>query len=146
MSHTSLQYHIAFSTKERRRFLDPEIMPRLASYIGGTIRGLGGTLLGANGPDDHIHLAAILPPTRAVADVLRDIKASSSGWLRGEFPGMRDFGWQDGYAAFSVSHSVMPRVLDYIRGQQEHHRRLTFDQEIARMLQQHGIEFDPRYL
>jgi putative transposase len=66
MSHTSLQYHIAFSTKERRRFLDPQIMPRLVSYIGGTIRGLGGTLLDANGPDDHIHLAAILPPTCCV--------------------------------------------------------------------------------
>ena len=91
MSFTSLQYHLAFSTKERRGFLDSDMMPRLASYIGGITRGLGGTLLEANGPEDHIHLTAILPPTRAVADVMRDIKAGSSGWIREEYPGMKSF-------------------------------------------------------
>jgi REP element-mobilizing transposase RayT len=73
MSNTSLQYHIAFSTKERRRFLDPQIMPRLVSYIGGTIRGLGGTLLDANGPDDHIHLPTARttdPPFRSASSQL----------------------------------------------------------------------------
>jgi putative transposase len=59
---------------------------------------------------------------------------------------MRGFGWQDGYAAFSVSHSVMPRVIDYTRGQQEHHRRITFEEELTELLERHGIEFDPRYL
>ncbi len=67
-------------------------MPRLVNYIGGIIHGLGGTLLGGNGPEDHIHLAAILPPTRTIADVLRDVKSNSSGWTREEFPALSGFG------------------------------------------------------
>ena len=77
MSYTCLQYHIVFSTKERACFLDDDVMPRLVRYIGGIIRGFGGTLLGGNGPEDHIHLAAVLPATRAIADVLRDVKSNS---------------------------------------------------------------------
>ena len=146
MSYTCLQYHIVFSTKERGRFLDDDIMPRLVNYIGGIIRGLGGTLLGGNGPEDHIHLAAVLPATRTIADVLRDVKSNSSGWIRDEFPSLGGFGWQDGYAAFSVSQSVMPKVVEYIREQTEHHKKMTFEEEIARLLKQHGIEFDPRYV
>jgi REP element-mobilizing transposase RayT len=121
-------------------------MPRLVDYIGGIIRGLGGTLLGGNGPEDHIHLAAILPPTRNIADVLRDIKSNSSGWIRDEFPSLSGFGWQDGYSAFSVSQSVMPKVLEYIRDQKQHHKKMTFEEEIGRLLKQHGIDFDPRYV
>lgn len=146
MSFSSLQYHLAFVTKERRPFLGSDMMPRLASYLGGVIRGLGGTLLEANGPEDHIHLTTILPPTRAVADVMRDIKAGSSGWIRHEFRGMKEFAWQDGYAAFSVSQSVMPNVIGYVRTQQEHHRKMTFVEELARLLEKHGISFDPQYL
>jgi len=146
MSYTCLQYHIVFSTKERARLLDGEIMPRLVKYIGGIIRGLGGTLLGGNGSEDHMHLAAILPPTRTIADVLRDVKSNSSGWIRDEFPALSGFGWQDGYSAFSVSQSVMPKVLEYIREQKEHHKKMTFEEELGRLLKQHGIEFDPRYV
>ena len=146
MSHCCLQYHMAFSTKERRPLLDPEVMPRLASYIGGTIRGLGGTLLEANGPEDHIHISAILPPVHAVADMMRDIKSSSTAWLRREVPGMKAFAWQDGYAAFSVSQSVMPAVLNYIRSQQDHHRKMTFVEELTELLERHGVAFDPAYL
>jgi len=146
MSHTCLQYHMVFSTKQRGCFLNGEITPRLVDYIGGIVRGLGGTLLGGNGPEDHIHLAPILPPTLAIADVLRDIKSNSSRWLRETFPSLRGFGWQDGYSAFSVSQSVMPLVLDYTREQQKHHKKMTFEEEITRLLQQHGIKFDPRFL
>ncbi len=121
-------------------------MPRLVKYIGGIIRGLGGTLLDGNGPEDHIHLAAILPATRTVADVLRDVKSSSSRWIHDEFPSLSGFGWQDGYSAFSVSQSVMPRVLEYIGQQKEHHKKMTFEEELGRFLKQHGMDFDPRYV
>ncbi len=121
-------------------------MPRLADYIGGIVRGLGGTLLAGNGPEDHIHLAAILPHTRTIADVLRDVKSNSSGWIRDEFPSLTGSGWQDGYSAFSVSQSVMPKVVQYIRDQKQHHRKMTFEEEITRLLKQHGIDFNPRYV
>jgi REP element-mobilizing transposase RayT len=146
MSYTCLQYHIVFSTKDRRCFFDDGIMPRLVDYIGGIIRGLGGTLLGGNGPEDHIHLAAILPHTGTIADVLRDVKSNSSGWLRDVFPSLSGFGWQDGYSAFSVSQSVMPKVLEYIRNQKQHHKKMTYEEEIGRLLKQHGIDYDPRYV
>ncbi|HUT92479.1 MAG TPA: transposase [Thermoguttaceae bacterium] len=146
MSYTRFQSHLIFSTKQRQPWLYADTMPRLVHYIGGIIRGLGGTLIEGNGPEDHIHLAAILPATRAPSDVLRDVKALSSKWLHQTFPSLHGFGWQDGYAGFSVSETVMSKVVDYIRKQQEHHRRMTFEEEIARLLRQHGIEFDERYI
>ena len=146
MSYTCLHYHIVFATKERRPFVDEAMMPRLAQYIGGIIRGFGGKLLQCNGPGDHIHLAALLPATRGLADMIRDIKSNSSSWVHDEFESLRVFGWQDGYAAFSVSQSGMPAVVNYIRRQKEHHHEMTFEEELAKLLERHEISFDPKYL
>lgn len=146
MSHTCLQYHIIFATKQRRRWLCDDLMPRLVKYMGGIVRDLGGAMAEANGVEDHVHIAAALPPTRAIADVLREIKAGSSGWVHRELPDMRKFAWQEGYAAFSVSRSGMPKVIEYIRGQKEHHATMTFVDELTLLLKRHGVEFDPQYL
>jgi REP element-mobilizing transposase RayT len=146
MSYTKLQYHIVFSTKERRAFLTDALRPRLIHYLGGIIRNLDGTLLEGNGPDDHLHLAAILHPAKAVSDLMRDVKARSSAWIHETFADLRGFAWQDGYAAFSVSHSAMPDVIAYIRAQQEHHRRMDFREELIALLRKHEIEFEEKYL
>ena len=146
MSYTCLQYHIIFATKDRRPWLHADLMPRVVKYIGGIIRGSGGTLIEGNGPEDHLHLAAILPPTHTVADVLRDIKGGSSGWAHDEIPELRELDWQDGYSAFTVSQSIMPKVVEYIRNQQEHHKTVTFEDELREVLEIHGIPFDERYL
>jgi REP element-mobilizing transposase RayT len=100
----------------------------------------------ANGAEDHVHIATALPPTRSISDVLREIKAGSSAWAHREFADMREFAWQEGYAAFSVSRSAMPKVIDYIRRQKEHHAKMTFVDELTLLLKRHGVEFDPRYL
>ena len=102
-SYTNLLYHIVFSTKERRPLITSEHEPRLYEYIGGTIRGLGGISLELNGTEDHVHLLAKLRPDRALADVLRKLKANATGWMNDVFPEVKDFSWQRGYGAFTVS-------------------------------------------
>jgi len=146
MSYHRLLYHIAFSSKERVRFITADLKPRLVEYIGGIVREKEGKLLACNGPDDHLHLAVLLTPKYAVMDVVKEVKAGSSKWIHEEFRELCDFGWQDGYAAFSVSHSVLPKVIRYIESQEEHHRRLSFKDELIALLKRHGVEYDERYL
>lgn len=102
-SYTNLLYHIVFSTKQRRPLITPECELRLYEYIGGTLRGLGGVSLELNGAADHIHLLAKLRPDSAVSDVLRKLKANASGWMHDVFPVLKDFSWQRGYGAFTVT-------------------------------------------
>jgi REP element-mobilizing transposase RayT len=111
-SYTNLLYHIVFSTKERQAWLDPEISARLYDYLGGAIRSEGGTNLSINGCADHVHVLAKLRQNKAVSDVLRAIKANSSGWIHRTFRDSRDFAWQSGYGAFTVSQSQVERFSD----------------------------------
>jgi REP element-mobilizing transposase RayT len=146
MSYTCLQSHIIFSTKDRRPHLRPEELRRVCEYIGGIIRELGGSMKAANGAAEHVHVAARAPARIAMPDLVRTIKANSSAWIHKTFPDLRAFGWQDQYAAFSVSPSVMPQVVTYIRTQDEHHRKLTFQEEFIGFLKAHEIEYDERYI
>ena len=124
----------------------PERMPRLGEYVGGIIRELGGQMLAANGPADHMHIVTILNQKLALMDVLKTIKANSSGWVHETFPDMQDFAWQDGYAAFTVSHSATEQVVEYVRRQAEHHRKMSFQEELIELLKRHGVEYDERYI
>jgi len=146
MSYTWLRYHIVFSTKQRRPWLAPGIMDRLTAYLGGMIKTQGGQAIEINGPEDHLHVLAGLPATTALADGMRDLKTNSSKWIHETFPDLRAFAWQDGYAAFSVSPSVLSKVAAYVRNQQAHHKKVSFDEELKRLLDGHGIAYDPRYL
>ena len=145
MSYTSLKYHIVFSTKERRALLSAELRPRVIKYIGGIIRNLKGTLIEANGSEDHLHVAAGCHPSVAVSAFVRDIKSNSTGWVRETLPELRQFGWQDEYSAFTVSESRLPALIEYIRRQEEHHKKMTFQEELKLLLAKHGIDFDERY-
>jgi REP element-mobilizing transposase RayT len=145
-SYTNLLYHIVFSTKERQPLITGEYQSRLYDYIGGVIRGQGGISLGVNGMADHVHVLAKLRPDKALSDVLRDLKSNASGWMHNVFPEMKDFGWQNGYGAFTVSASQVATVQTYIARQAEHHQRHAFKDEFMRLLRANGIEFDERYL
>src|SRR5438105_9084387 len=109
-SYTQLIYHIVFSTKERRPWIDAAIGPRLHEYLGGGIRGEGGTAIIVNGVADHVHILAKLRQDKAISEVLRTIKANSSGWVHETFPNCRAFAWQSGYGAFTVSQSQVEKV------------------------------------
>jgi len=145
-SYTNLLYHLIFSSKERRPIITLDYKPQLYDYIGGILRGLGGISLGIGGVADHVHVLAKLGPTRALSDVLRDLKANASGWMHDVFPKMRDFSWQRGYGAFTVSQSNVVGVQRYIAGQEEHHKRVSFRDEFIQLLKANGIEYDERYL
>jgi putative transposase len=145
-SYTNLLYHIIFSTKDRRPFITPTYQSRLYDYVGGTIRGIGGISLELNGTEDHIHLLTKLRPDTALSDVLRDLKANASGWMHDVFPTLRDFSWQRGYAAFTVSHSDVDEVRRYIAAQKEHHHKMSFRDEFIQFLKENGLKYDERYL
>ena|ERR1035437_4583447 len=148
MAHTftSMLVHIIFSTKERTPLITPDIGERLFPYMGGIIRDLGGTALLINGPEDYVHILSSLPATVALSQFMKDLKGSSSGWANDNQLCRDKFGWQTGYAAFSVSKSASDSVKKYIANQQEHHRRVTFKEEYIAFLERHEIEYDPRFV
>jgi REP element-mobilizing transposase RayT len=104
-TYSKLYYHIVFSTKNRRQFIGPAIEDELYKYISGIIRNLEGSCIEINGMADHVHILAIIPPKISLSDALRPIKAGSSKWIHDTKPDLSSFGWQDGYAAFTVSAS-----------------------------------------
>ena len=112
---TNLLYHMVFSTKLRKPWITPQLKEELYRYMGGIVRGEGGTLLEINGMSDHVHLFLKLKPTVAVSDFLEKLRPNSSKWVNKEKQRIRKFGWQDGYGAFTVSESQVLRLRRYIR-------------------------------
>jgi len=145
-TYTKLYYHIVFSTKNRGRFITTAIEDELHKYIAGIVRGIGGICIEINGILDHVHILAILPPKIAVSDALREIKANSSKWVHESKTDLAKFGWQDGYAAFTVSQSQVDSVRQYIRAQKMHHAERDFKAEMLELLARHDVEYDERYL
>jgi len=145
-SYTCLRFHLIWSTKHRQPVLPDDTRNRLFQYIGGILRHDGGALLAAGGMPGHLHLLADIGKQQSVADAVRDIKSSSSGWIHQTFPEMNSFAWQTGYGAFTVSDSSTEAVQTYIANQAQHHRKRTFQGEFVEFLRRHGIEFDERYL
>ena len=145
-SFVQLNIHIIFSTKQRCPFLTEQIRPRLLSYLGTLLRSLDAPPTIINGAADHLHLLTSIPATRSIADIVRDMKAISSGWIHREFPLLSKFAWQTGYAAFSVSATDVDSVREYIRSQERHHRRVSFQEEYLRLLHEAGIAIDDRFL
>lgn len=143
---TNLLVHVVFSTKNREPMISTDLKPDLLAYIGGIIRELGSKLLAADGTSDHVHLLLRLPPKLSLADALRIIKTNSSRWVHETREGHGRFRWQAGYAAFSVSESGIPAVTRYLRAQEKHHCRVSFQEELLEFLNKHGIEYDERYI
>lgn len=143
---TNLLFHIVFSTKSRARLIGDDIKDDLYAYIGGIIRNRRGVLLEIGGTADHVHLAARFRADASVADMVRDFKSNSTNWHKRQLESSIRFGWQTGYAAFSVSESQLAAVRKYIRRQQEHHRTISFKQELISLLEKHNVDFDERYI
>ncbi|HSK78827.1 MAG TPA: IS200/IS605 family transposase [Thermoanaerobaculia bacterium] len=139
-TYTKLIYHLVFSTKERIPLIASEIRDRLYEYLGGVIRGEKGSLMEIGGMPDHVHILARFGAAIAVSEMLKRIKGSSSHWLSQETGTW--FAWQNGYGAFSVSESQVAAVRKYIQQQEEHHKRISFKDELISLLRKHRIEFD----
>jgi REP element-mobilizing transposase RayT len=114
--------------------------------MGGIARNNGMCALSVGGVEDHAHILLSLPSTMPIAKALQLIKGGSSLWIHENFPRHHDFSWQEGYGAFSIGISDVPRTKNYIANQEEHHRRRTFKEEFLAFLTKHGIEYDERYI
>jgi putative transposase len=139
-------YHVVFSTKDHYPHINGSIRARLHEYIGGIVRQAGGIPLSVGGTADHIHALFAMRTEPSLAAMVGKIKANSSRWVHETFPELSKFAWQKGYGVFSVSKSNTGRVQQYIDGQEEHHRRRSFREELMGLLKKHGIEYDERYM
>lgn len=142
----NLLYHIVFTTKGRAPSIGDEIRDDLYRYIGGIIRGERGVLLEIGGMPDHLHLLAKLKTDIAVSGLVQKVKGGSSKWLNERPEHGERFEWQAGYGIFSVSESQVEKVRGYIRNQEEHHKRVSFKDELIALLRWNRIEYDERYL
>ena len=139
-------YHYVFSTKNRVKFIHQDIEARVWEYIGGIARNHGMSAIQVGGIEDHGHALIMAKPSWAPSEIAKLLKGESSKWIHEEFPKLSKFGWQDGYAVFTVSKSIIPRVVDYIRDQRIHHARKTFEEEYVELLELHGVDYDEQYL
>lgn len=139
-------YHFVFSTKERVKLIHPDIENRVWAYIGGIAKNHNMSAVQVGGIEDHIHALMIAKPSWAPSKIAQLIKGESSKWIHEEFTNLSKFGWQDGYAVFTVSKSVVPKVVDYILNQRVHHSTKTFEEEYVELLELHGVEYDERFL
>jgi putative transposase len=144
---SAVYLHAVFSTKDRHRFLrEPMLRINLHAFLGGVSRRLDCPSIIAGGTDDHIHQLIRLGRTIAQADWIKEIKRTSSLWVKQREPRLCSFAWQAGYGFFSVSPSDLDAVRQYIASQEENHRKVSFQDEFRTMLKEHGLEWDERYV
>src|SRR5260370_24016055 len=143
---SAVYIHLVFSTKERRPFLrDETVRKSLNSYLGGISKQLECAPIITGGIEDHVHLLARFGRTITQAEWVKELKRVSNLWLK-EQHSIRDFEWQGGYADFSVSASNLEQVKKYIVNQQQHHRKMNFQDELRMLLRRYHIEWDEGYI
>lgn len=143
-THTSLVFHIVFSTQGHLPLLKPEIRKEVFAYMAGLVKEKKGKPVIVNGVEDHTHLLLALPPDLSVSDSMRFVKANSSRWIKQRFG--RPFAWQKGFGAFSVSRSNVDAVAKYIREQEAHHRKVDFRREYLSLLDKNEADYDPDHI
>ena len=143
---SNLEYHVIFSTHDRRPTIPVEMRNRLYDYIGGILKNERCVLRSAGGTADHVHLLISTHTQIPIADLMRIVKAKSSKWIHDTFREHSKFSWQAGYGAFTVSRSNREKVKKYIGAQEGHHKKLSFREELMTLLKKSGVYFDPQYL
>ncbi len=138
--------HLVYSTKHRKPWIPDEVRDGLYAYQAGIFKRWESPALVIGGAEDHVHALFSLSKNHALMKIVEEVKKGSSKWMKADGPRNRDFHWQNGYAAFSVSRSNVVEVQRYIENQEEHHSRMTFQDELRALFGRHGIEFDERYV
>jgi REP element-mobilizing transposase RayT len=148
MGHTyaNVLLHVVFGTKDRVPTIRDSFRPRLHEYLGGVARAEFGRALAIGGTDNHVHGLLSIGTDLSIGEVLSKWKSLSSGWLHKTILDAAGFAWQTGYGAFSVSQSNAAKVVEYIRNQAQHHKRLTFEEEFLALLRRHGVPFDAAHV
>ena len=138
--------HLVFSTKERKNIIVEDIREELYAYMGSIIKSTDSTSIIINGTADHVHILFRLSKTHALCEVIEIVKKSSSKWIKSKGRQFQLFQWQGGYGAFSVSESLGDNVKLYIQNQEQHHRKISFKEELQQLLDKHGIKYNSEYL
>lgn len=138
--------HLVYSTKHRQPWIPVDVRSRLYAYESGIFQQWNSPALVIGGVDDHVHALFSLSKNHPLIKIVEEVKKGSLKWMKSDGTRNRDFYWQAGYAAFSVSQSNVDEVRRYIENQAEHHRSMTFQDELRLLFQRHGIEFDERYV
>jgi len=148
MANTYHQMYIqaVFAVKYRAALIQPEWKHRLFGVIGNLIKDAGCKPIIINGVEDHVHCFFGLIPSASVSNVMQNAKAKSSKWINESNLLERKFNWQDGFGAFSYSHSAIENVFRYIQNQEAHHKKEKFLDEYIGLLKQHEIEYDERFI
>ncbi len=141
-----MRIHVVFWTKDRRNLITPAIESNLHAYLGGICKHRECPALAIGRTQNHVHPLISLSKKIALSDLMLTLKRDSSKWIKSDSDAFRDFHWQDGYAAFSIGESLVATVSDYIRGQKERHRILTFEDELVAFAERYGVAFDPQHL
>lgn len=145
-TYTQLHIHIVFVVKFRQALITEEWESRLHQYITGIVQNNGHKMLAINSAFDHLHFFIGLNPKQSISELMRLAKGDSSEFVNKERLSRERFQWQEGYGAFSHSHSQIDVVVKYILNQKEHHQKKTFREEYLKMLTDFGVSFDEKYL
>lgn len=143
---SSILIHLVFSTKHREPLINIEIEPELHAYLAVVFRECKSPSLIVGGTSDHIHALFALHRTQTVANVVEEVKKSSSKWIKTKGDSLRGFQWQAGYGAFSIGASNVAAVKRYITTQREHHLERTYQDELRLLMNKYGIDYDERYV
>lgn len=138
--------HLIYSTKNRRPWIPKENRDGLFAYQAGIFNDWESTAIVIGGVEDHVHALFALSKNHALKKIVEEVKKGSSKWMKIDGPKNPEFCWQAGYAAFSVSQSNVDQVRRYIETQEEHHRTMTFQDELRVFFRRHGVEFDERFV
>ncbi|HRQ54728.1 MAG: IS200/IS605 family transposase [Ignavibacteriaceae bacterium] len=145
-TYTTIHIQIVFAVKFRRAMIDKAWKEELFKYIAGIIEKHGHKLIVINGTANHIHILIGCKPHQSLSDLVQDIKGGSSKWINERKFTPLKFAWQEGYGAFSYSYSHLPKVIEYIKNQENHHKKITFMDEYKTFLKLFEVEFDERYI
>lgn len=145
-TYTKIHIHIIIVLKYRAGLISNEWKEELYKYIAGIIKNQKHKLIIINGVPDHLYILVGLKPHQSLAELVQDIKASSSRWINEKKFLKVNFAWQVGYAAISYSQSHLDKVIEYIRNQEKHHKKKSFFEEYLQFLKAFKVEYDERYL
>jgi putative transposase len=141
-THTQIFYHIIFATKDRQRVLDKAKRDDLYRFTWGVLNHRKCHLYRIGGVEDHMHIFTSIHPAVALADVVKEIKTASSAWIKGQKVFPRFTHWQDGYGAFTHALADKERLIEYIKKQDEHHKKVSFREEFEALLAEAGLKPD----
>jgi len=145
-SYTQIYIHYVFVVKGRNNFLLPKHNDELQKYITGLVQNRKSKMIQVNNVSDHLHMVVGQHPTWSVSKFAQEVKSISSGFINDKKWLQVHFNWQSGYGAFSVSHSQLGKVINYIKRQQIHHKKVTFRKEYLDFLEKYEIEFEKEYV